>query len=74
MDIISLARGEKTNHNVSLKTPIKNLHIGLSAPLKKALENSLKDIKAALFIENLKIEEIANYFEIYLIELNLEEE
>ena len=33
MNIISQARGEKTNNNVSLKTPIKNLNLSLNEEL-----------------------------------------
>ena len=72
IEIISQARGVKTNNNVSLKTPIKNLDIGVSNSLYYAIEKSSKDLKATLFIENLDMKEIAEDYEIYNIELNLD--
>lgn len=74
IEIISAARGEKTNNNVSLKTPIKNLTINLNKELKEAIELSIKDFKATLFIEELILNEISNNYEIENIELNLEEQ
>lgn len=71
--IISQARGEKTNNNVSLKTPIKNLGIKLNDGLKKAIEASIKDFKATLFIQNLELVESDDKFEITNIELDMEE-
>lgn len=73
IEIISQARGAKTNNNVSLKTPIKKLSIGINEGLKKAIDNSLKDFKATLFIEDLETKVIEKDFEVYDIELNLEE-
>lgn len=73
-EIISLARGEKTNNNVSLKTPIKNLSIGVNEGLKNAIEKSIKDFKATLFIENLDMKLIPKDFKVDNIELNLEEQ
>ena len=73
IDIISRARGEKSNKNVSLKTPIKNLNLSLNKELKDAIELSIKDFKATLFIENLNIKEVSNGYTIDMIELNLEE-
>lgn len=73
LEILSTARGEKTNNNVSLKTPIKILELDLSEDLKDAIEKSKKDFTATLFIEELKINEIDNNnYEIKNIELNLE--
>ena len=74
IEIISAARGEKTNNNVSLKTPIKNLTINLNKELKEAIELSIKDFKATLFIEELILNENSNNYEIENIELNLEEQ
>ena len=74
IEIISQARGAKTNNNVSLKTPIKNLSIGVNKELKNAIEKSIKDFKATLFIENLEISLIEKDFEINNIELNIENE
>ncbi len=73
MEIISQARGTKTNSSVSLKTPIKNLSIGVSKELKEAIDESIKDFKATLFIENLQTKLINKDYEVYGIELNLEE-
>ena len=72
VDIISQARGVKTNNNVSLKTPIKNLSIGVNKELKNAIDESIKDFKATLFIENIQMEVIDDNYEVYKIELNLE--
>ncbi len=74
IDIISQARGEKSNKNVSLKTPIKNLNLSLNKELKDAIELSIKDFKATLFIENLNIKEVNDGYTIYMIELNLDSE
>ncbi len=74
VEIISQARGAKTNSNVSLKTPIKNLEIGLSKELEEAVNKSIKDFKATLFIENINIKPIDKDYEIYNIELNLDQE
>ena len=73
IEIISQARGAKTNNNVSLKTPIKNLSIGVSKQLEDAINKSIKDFKATLFIENLDLKEIENDYKVYNIELDLEE-
>ena len=73
VEIISQARGAKTNNNVSLKTPIKKLEVGVSKELKEAIDKSIKDFKATLFIENLETKVIKNDYEVYNIELDLEE-
>ena len=73
VEIISQARGAKTNNNVSLKTPIKMLSIGVSEELKDALNKSSKDFRATLFIENMQTKLIDKDFEVYDIELDLEE-
>ena len=72
MNIISQARGEKTINNVSLKTPIKNLDLSLNKELEDAINASIKDFKATLFIENLNIKSVDNDYEVNNIELNLE--
>lgn len=74
IEIISSARGEKTNNNVSLKTPIKNLTIELNEELKESIELSVKDFKATLFIEQLELNECKDKYEIKNIELDLEEQ
>ena len=73
IQIISQARGEKTNNNVSLKTPIKKLELDLNEDLENAINSSIKDFKATLFIEDLIINKTVNDFGIKEIELNLEE-
>jgi len=73
IDIISQARGEKTNNNVSLKTPIRNLDLSLNKQLEDAILSSEKDFKATLFIENLNINSIESDYKIDKIELNLDE-
>ena len=73
IEIISQARGEKTNNNVSLKTPIRNLDIKVDADLKCAINSSIKDFKATLFIENLNLSDANEGFEVSKIELNLDE-
>ena len=73
IEIISQARGAKTNNNVSLKTPIKNLSIGVNKELKEAIDKSIKDFKATLFIENLETSLIDKDYEVYNIELDLEQ-
>ena len=73
VDIISSARGEKTNNNVSLKTPIKNMKIKVNKELEKAINESIKDFKATLFIENLDISSIKEGYKIEKIELNMDE-
>ena len=74
IEIISSARGEKTNNNVSLKTPIKNLTIELNEELKESIELSVRDFKATLFIEQLELNECKDKYEIKNIELDLEEQ
>lgn len=72
IDIISVARGEKTNNNVSLKTPIKNLDLSLNKELSEAINASIKDFKATLFIENLNIKLIDSNYIVDNIELDIE--
>ncbi len=74
IEIISSSRGEKTNNNVSLKTPIKTLIIELNKELKEAIELSIKDFKATLFIEKLILNEIEQGYSINKIELDLDSE
>ncbi len=72
IEIISAARGEKTNHNVSLKTPIKQLDISVDEQLKNAISSAIKDIKATLFIEELLLQDQDKNYNINKIELDLE--
>lgn len=73
IDIISASRGEKSNNNLSLKTEIKYLELSVNEKLKKAIEESIKDFKATLFIKDLKINIINGEYKIDKIELNLDE-
>ena len=54
-EIIGIARGEKTNASVSLKTEIEKLNISAEAKLIEAIKKSQKDFKATLFISNLEL-------------------
>ena len=74
MDIISGARGEKTNNNVSLKTPIKNFELSVNEELADAINKSIKDFKATLTIQNLKLNQIDGDYKINNIELELEDQ
>ncbi len=69
VEIISVARGEKSSKNLSLKTPIKILNLDAGLTLKEALLKSIKDFKATLFIENVIINTIDNNYKINSIEL-----
>ena len=55
IEIISSCRKKKTINNLSLKTTIKLLELELTKELKSAIEESSKDFKAALIIDNLII-------------------
>ena len=72
VDIISQARGEKSNNNLSLKTPIKVLELNVNEDLKEAINSSVKDFKATLFIEDLLLNNTNDDFKINKIELDLE--
>lgn len=69
MEIISTARGVKTNNNVSLKTSIKNMTIGVDEELRKSIDKAILDFKATLYILNIEIKNIDKGYEIYNIEL-----
>ena len=72
-EIISSVRGKKSENNLSLKTPVKLLNIDCDEKIKTALESSIKDFKATLFIENLNINTIKEGYKINKIELNTEQ-
>lgn len=72
IDIISQVRGQKTINNVSLKTPVRNLKLSVNKDLKDAIELSIKDFKATLFIQELEMNEISNDYSIDNVELELE--
>ena len=71
-EIISAVRGEKSSNNLSLKTPVKELDLDCSSDIKEAIESSIKDFKATLFINNLTINEIDKNYIINKIELDTE--
>ena len=71
-EIISAVRGEKSSNNLSLKTPVKELDLECSNDIKEAIESSIKDFKATLFINNLTINEIDKNYIINKIELGIE--
>jgi len=71
INIISDIRGYKSNANVTLKTPVKNLSIGLDKEIAAAIEKANEDLKATLFIETIDIKTIDKDYEIYNIELDL---
>ncbi len=72
IDIISEARGEKTNNNVSLKTPIKNFELSVNKELENAINKSIRDFKATLTIQNLKLSQMSEGYKINNIELEIE--
>ncbi len=72
MDIISNARGVKSDNNLSIKTPIKTITINTTKELKDAINKSIKDFKATLFIEELNLVD-GEEDKITNIELNTEE-
>lgn len=74
IDIISQARGEKTNHNVSLKTNIKLLELDVNEELDNAIKETIKDFKATLFIQNLKTNIILDSYKVKIIELETNNE
>lgn len=74
IDIISQARGEKTNNNVSLKTPIKEFDISVNKELESAINSSIKDFKATLTIKDLILTNSAETYKINNIALELENE
>ena len=71
VEIISKVRGEKTNNNVSLKTPVKMLDISLNDELNAAIDKSIKDFKATLFIQNMNISSIEEGYQVNKIELEM---
>ena len=71
-EIISAVRGEKSSNNLSLKTPVKELDLDCSSDIKEAIESSIKDFKATLFIDNLTTNEIDKNYIINKIELDTE--
>ncbi len=72
VEIISKVRGEKTLNNASLKTPVKVLNLKVTEELKIAIEKSIKDFKATLFIQNLNFNIDSKINDVEKIELDLE--
>ncbi|MBO4246144.1 MAG: valine--tRNA ligase [Bacilli bacterium] len=70
--IISQVRGEKSNNNMSVKTPVKSLKLSLSDELNDAVNKAIKDFKATLFLEDLTINKTDKDFVIDEIILDLD--
>lgn len=77
MEIISVLRGEKTNNNVSLKTPFSIVEIDVNSNILDGITKAEKDFKATVTIENLKLNDkqtsLENNFNILKSELIIEE-
>ena len=73
-EIISAVRGEKSNNNLSLKTIVKELSIECSDDVKQAIESSIKDFKATLFIEKLTLQPTSDSSLYKITNINLEQE
>jgi len=71
-DIISRVRRKKSINNLSLKTEVKELDIACEEKLKEAINFSIKDFKATLFIDILLLKDIDKEYEINKIILNQE--
>ena len=71
-DIISAVRGEKSINNLSLKTEVKELDLSCEEKLKEAINNSIKDFKATLFINTLILSDTDKEYQINKIELSEE--
>jgi len=72
-DIISKIRGEKSINNLSLKTEVKRLNLSCEEKIIDAINSSIKDFKATLFIKDLKLNKIDINYNIENIELDLNE-
>ena len=72
-NIISEVRGKKSSNNLSLKTPVKTLEITCEEKIKESIENSIKDFKATLFINNLIINDCKSDYTINKIELEIQD-
>lgn len=73
VEIISQVRGEKSNKNLTLKTVVKELVISADKKIKQAIEESIKDFKATLFIEKLLIKDQSEGFNVEQLQLDLSE-
>lgn len=73
IDIISQVRGQKTINSVSLKTPVKLLELSVNKELSDAINKSIKDFKATLFIEKLVLNDSKKDYTIDKVELLLDD-
>lgn len=73
IEIMSQVRGEKTKNNVSLKTPIKHFELSVCKEIEEAINKSMKDFKATLTIQNLKLNNTSETYKINNIELEPED-
>ena len=71
-DIISAVRGEKSSNNLTLKTEVKELDLSCEEKLMSAINSSIKDFKATLFINTLLLNDIDKEYKINKIILNEE--
>ena len=71
-DIISRVRGEKSLNNLSLKIIVKELDLSCEENLESAINSSIKDFKATLFIDTLLIKNTSKDYTINKIILNEE--
>ena len=71
ISIISQVRGEKTKHNVSLKTAVEVLDISVSEELEEVINEAKMDLSATLFIEKLDMNKIEKDY--HINEIKLEE-
>ena len=70
IEIIGIARGEKSNNSLSLKTPIDLLDLDVNEELKEAIEKSINDFKATLFIKKINLQETNDKYKINKIILD----
>ena len=73
LDLVRKVRGEKTNHLVSLKTPVAKCILEMSKEYKEAFDEAYLDLKAALFLEDVAIIDIPEGFNVKEIILKEEE-
>ena len=69
ISIISHVRGEKTNHNVSLKTEVALLELEVDNKLKEVINEATKDLSATLFIKKLLMNDAEETFNIKTVTL-----
>ncbi len=72
-EIISKVRGEKSDNNLSLKTTVSLLDISCNKEVIDAINKSIKDFKATLFIESLNLKEDDKTYQINKIKLSKED-